>query len=66
MLTLVSRTYRGLAAAVVAVAAVSFGLFAADSWQLGAARGETWLAHPDATIVATLPEVEVVAEPMDW
>lgn len=66
MLTLISRTYRKLAGAVVAAAVVTLGLYTADPWHLGAARGETYLAHPDATVVATLPEVEVVAAPIAW
>ena len=57
MLTLISRTYRRLAGAVVAVAVVTLGLYATDP---------RYPADSDAAIVATLPEVEVIAEPIEW
>lgn len=66
MLTLISRSYRRVAAAVMAVVVVTFGLYATDPWRLGSTRGETYLADPDAPIVAMLPEVEVVATPIEW
>jgi hypothetical protein len=66
MLTLISRSYRRLAAAVMVVAVVTLGLYVMEPWRLGGTRSETYLADPNAPIVAMLPEVEVVAKPIEW
>ena len=66
MLTLVSRTYRRLAGAVVAVTIVTVVLYATELWPLGAAHDGSYMADSTAPIVTELPEIEVVAEPIEW
>ena len=66
MLPLVSRTYRKRSGAVIAVAVVMFGFYATDPLFLGTGPDGTYLADSDTPIVTELPEIEVVAQPIEW